>query len=575
MNVHALSGGTTISGTGTLKTQNTSSTPIPSGKTWPGNVVYNGSGAQTAVRGTFGNINIDNPIGVYYTDTLSNTTVNGTLLINSGSYFEIGSKTEVNANLITNNAGINGLTIKSSSSAANGTLIFNNTVDYPVSATVEMYSKAAASTYNPSTGRYSNYKWQFFGIPVTSVVASPTFDGSFVRKHEESGNNSNGTLWVSQTNGSTLVPFAGYEITQVASKTITFQGTLVNSTVYPILTKTTGASYPGQNLFANPYTAAINIKQLDFGTAEAAVYLYNTGSWEDWNSNTNTALGNGAGQYTAITKSTAGLNQVPAQIPSMQGFLVNTTVANATLSIPYSAVATKNTDLQRIKSSSAGLTASTRIEITGSRYSDKMWVFVDPTCTRSFDNGWDGYKFLGSSLAPQLWAMEADGDYQIDGVDDINNTELGFMTGEDTNYTLTFNHENMDQQYSALYLIDLELGTTTNITSTGSSYSFSAVKSSNPVKRFKIITSPGISTDNQKIENKTLNVFSSFKTIFIQNNTDFEGDAVITDLTGRTLSSSRFSGNGLTTIPTNLTAGSYLVTVSTVRNKITKQITIR
>ena len=573
MNTYALSGGSTISGSGTLKTQNTSSTPLPGGKTWPGIVVYNGSAAQTAVAGTFGNLNINNASGVFMASG-ANAIVNGTLLINSGRYFEIGSGTLVNAQLITNNAGTSGLTIKSSSTAANGTLIFNNTVDYPVSATVEMYSKAAAS-YNSSTGKYYNYKWQYFGIPLQSVVASPTFDGSYIRKHEESGSNSTGTLWVNQTNASTIIPFAGYEITQVASKTIYFEGTLVNNSTSQLLTRTTGASYPGQNLVSNPYTAAININQLSFGTAEASVYLYNTGSWSDWNSNTNTALGDGAGQYTAVTQNAAGLNGVPGQIPSMQGFLVNTTVPNATLTIPYNSVATiKNTDPQRIKSENVSSTASTRIDITGSRYSDKMWVFVDPTCTRGFDNGWDGYKYMGSSLAPQLWAMEADGNYQIDGVDDINNTELGFVTGEDSIYRLTFTHENMYQQYSTLYLIDLKTNSITDITQSGTQYSFTATASS-PTKRFKIVTNSGISTENASITNSTLSLFSSENTIYIQNNSDVKGEISVFDATGKYILKTSFEPNTITTFPTKLAAGSYIVKAITSIDKLTKAIILK
>jgi len=262
----------------------------------------------------------------------------------------------------------------------------------------------------------------------------------------------------------------------------------------------------------------------------------------------------------------------------MQGFMVNVKAGSSggSISIPYSAVSvTKNTDIQKAKKSNTSLPVSTRIEISGSRFTDKMWVFVNPTCKRTFDNGWDGYKFLGSSLAPQLWAMENDGDYQIDAVDDINNTELGFITGEDTNYTLTFNHENIDQQYSALYLLDLVQGTTTDITANGSKYSFTAVKSTTPVKRFRIVTSKETQTDNQEIEVKKLNIYSSFKTIFVQNYSEYEGAIVITDLAGRILSSSKANANGLTTIPTDLIQGSYLVTVSTVKEKTTKQVIIR
>ena len=41
---------------GTIRTQNTSVTPIPTGKTWGGTVEYNGTLAQTVVAGTFNNI---------------------------------------------------------------------------------------------------------------------------------------------------------------------------------------------------------------------------------------------------------------------------------------------------------------------------------------------------------------------------------------------------------------------------------------------------------------------------------------------------------------------------------------
>jgi hypothetical protein len=55
MVTNALSGVTSTSGTGSFKTQNTSSTPIPSGKTWSFDADYNGAG-QTVMAGTYANL---------------------------------------------------------------------------------------------------------------------------------------------------------------------------------------------------------------------------------------------------------------------------------------------------------------------------------------------------------------------------------------------------------------------------------------------------------------------------------------------------------------------------------------
>lgn len=53
MSTFALSSATTIAGTGTLQTSNTSATPIPTGKTWTCAVTYASTSAQTIVNGTY------------------------------------------------------------------------------------------------------------------------------------------------------------------------------------------------------------------------------------------------------------------------------------------------------------------------------------------------------------------------------------------------------------------------------------------------------------------------------------------------------------------------------------------
>lgn len=96
---NAISGSSmTTTGTGTLKTQNTGSTPVPSGRTWAGTVEFNASGAQTIPAGTFGAL-ICSTSG---TKSLGGSaTVSGALSLSS-------SKISIGANTLTLNGDFSG-----------------------------------------------------------------------------------------------------------------------------------------------------------------------------------------------------------------------------------------------------------------------------------------------------------------------------------------------------------------------------------------------------------------------------------------------------------------------------------
>jgi len=269
---------------------------------------------------------------------------------------------------------------------------------------------------------------------------------------------------------------------------------------------------------------------------------------------------------------------LPSQIPSMQAFLTRTMSDNAlaTISIPYSSVGTvvKNTDMQRVKTIKNG---SMRIDINGSRFSDRMWIITNPDCTHNFDNGWDGYKFGGSILAPQLYSIEADGDYQVNTVDDMNNTELGFRAGEDSFYTLTFTNENLETSYKNLYLIDLHDSTTTDITQSGTTHSF-VVSPDSPSKRFKIVTSLEKIKDEKKPKiNKTeLNIFSNQKIIIIDNPGNETGKLTVYDaVSGRIVLNLTFDANGITTFPTKLPTGLYILKAVTSSGEISLSVLLK
>ncbi|MDP4238209.1 MAG: hypothetical protein Q8904_01895 [Bacteroidota bacterium] len=255
----------------------------------------------------------------------------------------------------------------------------------------------------------------------------------------------------------------------------------------------------------------------------------------------------------------------------------------------------------------------TRIDVRGSssQLGDQMWIFSVASCTYGFDNGWDGFKMLGSSLAPQLFAIEPDGNYQVDAVPDANNTYLGFSAGVDSVYTFTFNNENLDLRYQQLYLIDSIANKTIDIYQTGSTYTFSALRTPQPVKRFKIVTSlpqvvvpttpkdtvpvvtppvtpvdsavtnptvpPTILVDSVNNKNKTkqIKIFSSRKQIHIVNPGKQKGTLTISSAaSGIVQLKVNFSAASTKIIDTNLSTGTYIASVVTAAEKVSTIILI-
>jgi hypothetical protein len=471
--------------------------------------------------------------------------------------------------------------ISSSSTTPNGSLIFHNPQNSPVYGTVEMVAigsySATGATYGGNTYHYS---WQFFGIPVSSVVANPTFYGSYVRRWVESGNLVT-NHWVDLTNSSVLAPFSGYELTQTNPTTILFQGQLLNSDwTSPQLAKTAAALYPGQWILGNSFASAVDITKISFGTDMiASVWLYTTGSFADWGNAGGAGATGGklSGQYEVSTPSTAGIGGVAAQIPSMQGFLVqvNTASANATVSIPYSAIV-NNAASQRVKAQADSTTTDkvyTRIDVNGATYSDKMWLFTNSACSRKFDNGWDGSKMFGSALTPQIFAVEPDGNYQIDAVDDINNTKIGFHPGVDTEYTLTFTHQNVEGKYSGIYLIDLVEDKITDITKSESKYTFMADTTTTYTNRFQIIANK-VEQDSISTLSK-IKVFNTNRKFFVQNLSDEKGEFSLFDVSGRYLFKSYFDANSVSETGSVKQPGIYIVRATTNSEKVTTRLIVR
>ena len=482
-----------------------------------------------------------------------------------------------------NNGGTSALTVKSSSSVPNGSLIYASGAP---SATVEMYSKA---NWNLDAAVNNKYYWQFFGIPVKTLAYSSAFNSNcFVREWDETVNDYD-LLWKRRNDGSsltlgvgsTLSVNKGYELVQAAPTTYSFAGELLNTDFIQSLPYTTNAVYPGQHIFGNPYPAAVDIEKIEFNSnTEKAIYQYNTGTYNQWLNNggettPDYSLDISPGQYTVSTPATAGSLGVLRQIPSMQGFLVKAMNNNsASFTIPFNSQVI-NSSQQRARQlveNSTDNRVATRIDIRSTHYADRVWIFTDPTCSRNYDNGWDGRKILGKPNASQLFVTEKDDYYQINAVKDMNETYLGFKPGEDIDFQLTVTHQNADNTYSAIYLIDLVDNKTIDVTASGTEYKFTAIANTPVSNRFKIVT-PRVTTDS---ENNMLHVYNTNDAIFIQNLSSATGTLTLYNLSGVPVSSIKFIPSGISSITTKgLLSGAYLINAFTDNESAKAKIIIR
>jgi hypothetical protein len=438
--------------------------------------------------------------------------------------------------------------IYASTSLPNGSIIYRNTQSLPAYGTVEMYSPASWDLLRPINQKYN---WQFFGIPVASLPALPTFYGAYVRELIESDNDTS-THWRMLTNTSVLVPFKGYELCQQNANTLyTFKGQLVNSNFNSgqfVKTTTGNPLYPGQHLFANPYTAALDINLIDFGNGvEKTAYLYATGTFVQWRTNKLKTDGAIPGQYFAVPRGQAGQFGIPRQVPSMGTLMVRVPKANATtelsyVNFAYNTVTMGNLERQRVKEASiADNQTTTIIDVEGENAADRMWLMSNEGFSRGFDNGFDGVKLKGSALNPQLYAVEKDGEYQVNSVDDLNNTTLAFQAGQDTEYKIKFTHnDNTALKYNKILLHDLIENRIVDITSSGTEYSFNATSASSTVLRFKIITQ----TNNTETMKQNISKAYYFNNqLYVQNFSNISGKVYVYDISGRTVAIKSISAN--------------------------------
>lgn len=468
-----------------------------------------------------------------------------------------------------NNTNPDKIHIKASATSPNGTLIFRNPYSAPVSATVQMYSMAYINDNLPDDD-LDKFNWQFFGIPMRSLSPLPPDPdtGWYVRWLREDSTGYN--KWQNLTVNDVLTSFRGYEVAQQAEKIYTFKGILENRDTTIVLTKSAVPYYAGQHLLANPYTASINISDMVFGSnTEATVYIYHSGSYADWNEDQeNGRLGMGRGQYLAVPQNAAAMI-LPA-IPSMQGFIVRATANNGSVSIPYASV-TKNTTRQRAKKIGQ-VNPHLTVELTSQRVLDRVWLLYEPTASKQFDNGWDGFKMFSKEGTAMIYANEPAGNLQVNAVSDFNDIYLHFLPGKNDNYTLKIANSNMNEVYSDLYLIDMQEGNVVSIQSDTTIYNFSVTELGSSPNRFKISTG----AETNLPADDLIRIYSVDENkVVIHNLTNQKGTYALYDLAGRMLKTGSLNAGTYSSFRIENNGGVMILKASAGLARKTEKILIR
>lgn len=223
-------------------------------------------------------------------------------------------------------------------------------------------------------------------------------------------------------------------------------------------------SAQGVNMIANPLTAPIKIAAMTIsGSKDGAVHLYD-GSW------------------VGKTPATASSDEV---IPAMQGYGVIATSGGGTVSFDYATAvrkaSNKNEPLKAPKRTDSDILDHITLSVTTNDRKVDLNLYENEQFTERIDVGWEAIYMEGDGRFGELYAI-ADEKMNILATPDLEGTVLGFVPGQASSYTLSFEGDGR-----GYYLNDVETKKSTLIEE-GNTYTFS--RSDNDAARFIISRTP-------------------------------------------------------------------------------------
>jgi hypothetical protein len=381
-------------------------------------------------------------------------------------------------------------------------------------------------TTRGKSGNPRDEVWQYVGAPGENM--NMTSEGVLIYHWSEQQG------WQKATTA--MTPFVGYAISRTTAGNntyaITTKPVFDNHTIE--LTRTP-SGMDGSNLFVNSYLAPIDLAKFELGVdivgdVEQTFYLFNSGSWNDWQNDgggdESIVNGTSPGQYFAITPGSAALLDAgmdQTTIPPMQGVYV---VANesATIHLDYNKhiYTSTSTDMNRPMRAPQLQDPNfmrVRIQVNSENSgADRMYVIQHENATKGYDNGYDAKNILAEGQA-NIYTYEQDGQMEISVTNHLDSTYIGFSAGDDAEYTLTFTSLVGEE----MYLYDIEQDIFISLAEQ-EQYTFYAQPNSVNDKRFLLLLNPddmvdmpggdGVATEMENLS-ATSHVWFAGKTLYV------------------------------------------------------------
>ena len=393
-------------------------------------------------------------------------------------------------------------------------------------------AKVLFTTRGQLNGGGLSADWQYIASPGSDVGVEILGSTVLYLRSEQEGWVRLKTFWAE------LDAFAGYALTQKAQPNFTMYPQLINGNTTIQLT-CTADGMQGDNLWGNSYMAPIDITKInddDFtGNVDKVFYLYNSGSWNDWNDNqasSSDAADKTPGRYIAIPVGSASrLDNTKDQtvVSPMQGVYMKAKEGGGALSLNYEKHVWNNTQSNqmnlpmrvspRIDESHIPDILRIRLQVNSKNSgADRMYVIQDSTTTAGYDNGYDAPKQMASGVM-NIYTNERFGKMEISSTNNIDSMYVGFESGSDTQYTMTFTSLIGEM----MYLYDTENDTLVEMQE-GGCYEFEAKANTVNDWRFQILLNPDL-VDTPTNDGSSSGVTTNVPTIDA-NNIWVSGDVV-------------------------------------------------
>jgi trimeric autotransporter adhesin len=429
MGTNLLTGTFTPAGSGVLRTQNTTATPIPSGKTWTGTINYDAvTGGQTVVDGSYVRLTLDNTSG---TDNAGGaiTVTTGLTITNTGATLSMGV-----------NAMSGGLTTITN----NGTIVTDNTSSTPFTVG-KTWGGTGSVVYNVSTGGQTVVQGTYNDLLLNNSSGT-----------DDAGNDItvNGTL-TTTAGGTFLFNNTGYQL--LGTLTASNSGTIQTiCTVTPAIPA--GATWGGSVIFSNTAGA----QEIPQGTFNNLSFLNTSG--------TQTAQGdvtvNGALVTTSGGTFSMAANQLLGTLSSVTNDGTITTTSTANPPIPAGKDWTGTTGRVNFALSTGGQTipAGTYGTIVCSNSSGTNNVTGDIDVSTGFTStgGASGITDMGTNLLTGTFTPAGSGTLQTQ-----NTTATPIPTGKTWTGTVNYNAATGGQTVVQGTYATLEIDNTSGTTSAG------------------------------------------------------------------------------------------------------------